>query len=170
MKVKRYTAVAILLALGPMLGSCSGFAGTVADNWPHWAGGMPADVPPRPGAPGYEEFIAHGEAVQEPTNSITSGPSGASDATTAGGVPVKFQQIPAPNATNQNATKESTQNNEAPPKKQVARAAKKPVQNTQVARAAKKTVQNAQAGNAPPVPVNDNQSSPNPGVGSGGLY
>src|ERR1700739_1612541 len=59
MNVKRYMVVATLLALGPMLGACSGFAGTVADNWPHWAGGMPKDVPPRPGAPGYEEFIAH---------------------------------------------------------------------------------------------------------------
>src|SRR5271156_5076756 len=127
MIVKRHIAVAILLALGPMLGSCSGFAGNVADNWPRWAGGMPADVPPRPGAPGYNEFIAHGQAVQDPTNSITSGPSGASE-TTAGGVPVKFQQIPAPTA-----TKEPAQNNEPAQKRQVARAAKKPVQNTQAA-------------------------------------
>jgi hypothetical protein len=26
---------------------------------------MPADVPPRPGAPGYGEFIAHGQAAPE---------------------------------------------------------------------------------------------------------
>jgi hypothetical protein len=26
---------------------------------------MPADVPPRKGAPGYQEFIAHGQAEQE---------------------------------------------------------------------------------------------------------
>lgn len=25
---------------------------------------MPADVPPRPGTPGYQEFIAHGQADQ----------------------------------------------------------------------------------------------------------
>jgi hypothetical protein len=152
MIVKRHIVIAILLTLGPMLGSCSGFAGSVADNWPHWAGGMPADVPPRPGAPGYNEFIAHGQAGADPTNSIVSGPSGASDATTAGGVPVKFQQIPA-----QTATKEPVQNNEPAQKKRTARAAKKPVQNTQAA-------------TVPPAAPNDNQSSPDPSVGSGGLY
>ncbi|MGN6749273.1 MAG: hypothetical protein ACTHJS_11835 [Xanthobacteraceae bacterium] len=26
---------------------------------------MPADVPPRPGTPGYAEFVAHGQAVPE---------------------------------------------------------------------------------------------------------
>jgi len=51
-----------LLGFGLNLASCGGF---VADHWPHWAGGMPADVPPRPGAPGYAEFVAHGQAVPE---------------------------------------------------------------------------------------------------------
>jgi hypothetical protein len=152
MIVRRHIAVAILLTLGPMLGSCSGFAGTVADNWPRWAGGMPADVPPRPGAPGYNEFIAHGQGGADPTNSIASGPSGASDATTAGGVPVKFQQVPV-----QTATKEPVQNNEPAPKKRTARAAKKPIQNTQAA-------------TTPPAAPNDNHSTPDPSVGSGGLY
>lgn len=50
-----------VLCLGLTLGSCSSFSGYVADHWPRWAGGMPDDVPPRPGAPGYEEFIAHGQ-------------------------------------------------------------------------------------------------------------
>ena len=127
MIVKRHIAVAILLTLGPVLGSCSGFAGTVADNWPHWAGGMPADVPPRPGAPGYNEFIAHGQAGPDPANSITSGPSGASETTTAGGVPVKFQQIPA-----QTATKEPAQNKEPAQKKRTA-ASRRTCQNSQAA-------------------------------------
>jgi hypothetical protein len=152
MIVKRHIAVAILLSLGPVLGSCSGFAGSVADNWPHWAGGMPADVPPRPGAPGYNEFIAHGQGGPDPTNSITSGPSGASDTTTAGGVPVKFQQIPA-----QTATNEPAQTKDAAQKKRTASVTKKPVPNTQAA-----TVPAAAPG--------DNQSSPDPSVGSGGLY
>jgi hypothetical protein len=152
MIVKRHIAVAILLTLGPMLGSCSGFAGNVADNWPRWAGGMPPDVPPRPGAPGYNEFIAHGQTAPDPTNSIASGPSGASDTTTAGGVPLKFQQIPA-----QTATKEPAQNKEPVQKKRPASAAKKPVQNTQAA-------------TVPAGPPSDSQSSPDPSVGSGGLY
>jgi hypothetical protein len=41
------------------LGACTPFAGAVSDAWPTWAGGEPKDVPPRPGAPGYEEFMAH---------------------------------------------------------------------------------------------------------------
>jgi hypothetical protein len=145
MIVKRHITIAILLTLGPMLGSCSGFAGNVADNWPRWAGGMPPDVPPRPGAPGYNEFIAHGQTVQDPTNSVASGPSATADTTTAGGVPVKFQQIPAPTAT------------------------KEPVAKKQAAGAAKKPVQNTQAGTVPAAP-SDSQSSPDPSVGSGGLY
>jgi hypothetical protein len=59
---KRLFKTAILLGLGLNLASCGGF---VADYWPHWAGGMPADVPPRPGAPGYADFIAHGQAKPE---------------------------------------------------------------------------------------------------------
>lgn len=49
----------LILGLGLLLGSCSSISGFVADHWPHWAGGMPSDVPPRPGTPGYDEFIAH---------------------------------------------------------------------------------------------------------------
>jgi hypothetical protein len=59
---KRLFKTAILLGLALNLASCGGF---VADHWPHWAGGMPADVPPRPGAPGYADFIARGQAKPE---------------------------------------------------------------------------------------------------------
>lgn len=59
MAPKRLITAATLLGFGLNLASCGGF---VADHWPHWAGGMPADAPPRPGAPGYAEFIAHGQA------------------------------------------------------------------------------------------------------------
>ena len=68
MFVRRFTAAAAVVCLGFGLGSCTQtpgqFSGYVSDHWPHWAGGMPDDVPPRPGAPGYDEFIAHGEAEQ----------------------------------------------------------------------------------------------------------
>jgi hypothetical protein len=57
--------IALVLGGGLMLASCSSFSGFVADNWPRWAGGMPADVPPRPGAPGYEEFIARQQGHRE---------------------------------------------------------------------------------------------------------
>ena len=71
MVVKRSIAAAVMLGAGAMLGSCAGatsedgFSAYVADHWPHWAGGMPSDVPPRPGAPGYKQFIAHGQADQD---------------------------------------------------------------------------------------------------------
>lgn len=54
----------IAICLGLLVGSCSSLSGYVADHWPHWAGGEPEDVPPRPGAPGYDEFIAHRQAGQ----------------------------------------------------------------------------------------------------------
>ena len=57
--IKRLFAATILLCACLALGACTSFSGYVADNWPTWAGGMPKDVPPRPGAPGYNEFIAH---------------------------------------------------------------------------------------------------------------
>jgi hypothetical protein len=58
---KRLFKAGILLGVGLNLASCGGF---VADHWPHWAGGLPADAPPRPGSPGYDEFIAHGQVKQ----------------------------------------------------------------------------------------------------------
>jgi hypothetical protein len=65
---------AIVLALGAVQGSCGSFPGYVADHWPHWAGGMPDDVPPRPGAPGYDEFIAHGQTGPDAGKSTTAAP------------------------------------------------------------------------------------------------
>jgi hypothetical protein len=52
-------ALVLLGFTGFLLGACSSFSGYVSDHWPTWAGGMPKDVPPRPGAPGYDEFLAH---------------------------------------------------------------------------------------------------------------
>ncbi len=57
--IKRLFAATIVLCATLALGACASFSGYVADSWPTWAGGMPKDVPPRPGAPGYDEFIAH---------------------------------------------------------------------------------------------------------------
>jgi hypothetical protein len=62
MAPKRLITAATLLGLGLHLASCGSF---VADHWPHWAGGLPADAPPRPGTPGYAEFVAHGQPVPE---------------------------------------------------------------------------------------------------------
>lgn len=80
--LRRFIKAAILFGFGLGLASCGGgTAGTsgaasgdrgsqladyVADHWPRWAGGMPDDVPPRPGTPGYDEFIAHGQTNPAP--------------------------------------------------------------------------------------------------------
>ena len=65
--IKRFLASTAALALALLLGSCGSFSGAVADHWPHWAGGEPSDVPPRPGQPGYAAFISHnGEARNDP--------------------------------------------------------------------------------------------------------
>jgi hypothetical protein len=61
MTMKRLGAAGALFGLAVTLSACSPFAGYVADHVPHWAGGLPPDAPPRPGAPGYDDFIAHGE-------------------------------------------------------------------------------------------------------------
>jgi hypothetical protein len=52
-----------LLAMG--LSGCAGinekFAAGVSDAIPAWAGGMPADAPPRPGTAKYDEFMRERE-------------------------------------------------------------------------------------------------------------
>jgi hypothetical protein len=60
--ITRLGALTIVVAVGFPLAACTSFSNTVSDHWPTWAGGMPPDVPPRPGAPGYDEFIAHQQA------------------------------------------------------------------------------------------------------------
>jgi hypothetical protein len=85
------------LCLG--LGACTPFAGVVSDAWPTWAGGEPKDVPPRPGAPGYEEFMAHQQHQDVAPNAAPNtaavpgataavAPTGAAPGTTAVAVPV----------------------------------------------------------------------------------
>ena len=79
--IKRLFALTMVLGACLALGACASFSGYVADSWPTWAGGMPKDVPPRPGAPGYEEFISHqqGNEAQAPA---PAGPAAAAPAPT----------------------------------------------------------------------------------------
>jgi hypothetical protein len=101
MTVERFITAAIALGLALSLASCGGgaseggFSAYVADHWPHWAGGMPDDVPPRPGAPGYDEFVAHGQASQDAMKPAASGAN-----TAAASAPPVFQTTsPAPAVT-----------------------------------------------------------------------
>jgi hypothetical protein len=70
MTAKQGIGAAIAVCLVLALGACSPFSGYVADSWPHWAGGEPTGLPPRPGSPGYAEYIAHGQPVQNPEAAI----------------------------------------------------------------------------------------------------
>jgi len=98
--VKSIVAPMAVLCLGLMLGSCSSFSGYVADHWPRWAGGMPDDVPPRPGAPGYEEFVAHGQPSNVAARPVATDvkPAAADVKTDAAPIPAQEQSANAPNA------------------------------------------------------------------------
>jgi hypothetical protein len=74
MTVQRLVAALLACVLGSTLGACVAASDFVADSWPHFAGGEPNDLPPRPGSPGYAAFIAHGQAVknaQTPPGGVT---------------------------------------------------------------------------------------------------
>jgi hypothetical protein len=110
MIVKRFITAAVVFGLGSGLAACAGegqFSGYVADHWPHWAGGMPNDVPPRPGAPGYDEFIAHGQSGQDAATPAAAGPGPVFETAAAAakptGKPARAAQVaPAKNKPAQN--------------------------------------------------------------------
>jgi hypothetical protein len=95
MIIKRFAAAATVLCLGLALGSCSPFSGFVADHWPRWAGGMPDDVPPRPGAPGYQQFIAHGESARDAGSTGAAGDKTDPQAVPAQGATAQTVSIPS---------------------------------------------------------------------------
>src|ERR1700677_2539738 len=72
--IQRFFAPTLVLLTGLALGSCASVSSTVSDHLPTWAGGMPKDVPPRPGAPGYEEFL-----VDQQGKDVTPGTAPAGD-------------------------------------------------------------------------------------------
>jgi len=89
--IKRLLTPTTVLGLGLALGSCGSVAGAVADHWPHWAGGMSNDIPPRPGAPGYDEFIAHDRAKTEATTPAAAGEKTDAQAAPSGNRPPNDQ-------------------------------------------------------------------------------
>lgn len=82
MRLKQCVAAALALGCALALGACSPFSSSIADMWPHWMGGEPSGLPPRPGQPGYEEFIAHGQSSQNPA-AMPAAPQQGSGGTTA---------------------------------------------------------------------------------------
>jgi hypothetical protein len=109
---KQVAGAAIVLCLVLGLGACSPFSGYVSDNWPHWAGGEPTGLPPRPGSPGYAEYISHGQPVQNPdaaggaaqsapavdtTQTVSQAPGGTVQKTSIFGGPQVATPAPRPN-------------------------------------------------------------------------
>ena len=69
MPSSRRLAVSIgLVMMACSLGGCGSIssfvAGGMADLIPAWAGGLPADAPPRPGSPEYEAYAKRHEQQQ----------------------------------------------------------------------------------------------------------
>ena len=60
--------IAALVAAGLSLGGCDSISASMADSIPQWAGGLPADAPPRPTDPKYADYLAkiNAKAVMEP--------------------------------------------------------------------------------------------------------
>src|SRR5471032_1443768 len=58
--LRKVAAAGLLIALGLVPGGCgsvnSTMSTTIADTLPQWAGGLPADAPPRASDPRYDEF------------------------------------------------------------------------------------------------------------------
>jgi len=93
MIVQRLCLVLLVLGLGPALGSCGSVAGVASDLWPHWAGGEPADIPPRPGKAGYEDYIAHQQGRPPPAQ-----PAEAAQPAVAAAAPPSASAPPPPAA------------------------------------------------------------------------
>ena len=68
MPVSRLAVLIGLAIMACSLGGCGSIssfvAGGMADLIPAWAGGLPANAPPRPGTPGYEEYVKNREGKQ----------------------------------------------------------------------------------------------------------
>jgi hypothetical protein len=92
MPVRAHHIAAILAVTlaGLALGACSSIneklSAGVGDTLPHWAGGLPADVPPRRGTPEYEAYMKERERKRlEPAanNANAAVPTAASPASSA---------------------------------------------------------------------------------------
>jgi hypothetical protein len=61
----RVSALIALAALASSLTGCgtinANLAAGISDYVPHWAGGLPADAPPRPGTAKYDEYMKERE-------------------------------------------------------------------------------------------------------------
>jgi hypothetical protein len=91
MMFRRLALMVMVTGLALGLAACANVSGYVSDYYPHWAGGEPHDIPPRPGAPGYDNFISHKgadsdasrEAFEQAKAARQANPQGTPQASTA---------------------------------------------------------------------------------------
>lgn len=64
--IRNSVAKTIIIGAALFLSGCgainSSLSGTVADSIPHWAGGLPPGVPPRPTDPKYAAYLKKSKA------------------------------------------------------------------------------------------------------------
>jgi hypothetical protein len=83
-RARHITTIAALALLGAAACGCSSInerlANGVGDNLPHWAGGLPPDVPPRRGTPEYDAYLQEKERkrLEPAANANASAPASSS--------------------------------------------------------------------------------------------
>jgi hypothetical protein len=71
--IRNSLSISMIIAAAVFLSGCgainSSLSETVADSIPHWAGGLPPDVPPRLSDPKYADYLVklQGKAVLDAT-------------------------------------------------------------------------------------------------------
>ena len=55
--VQRAAFFTVLLLILPFATACGSIGLFIGDAMPQWAGGLPAEAPPRPSDPRYEEYV-----------------------------------------------------------------------------------------------------------------
>jgi hypothetical protein len=85
-KSDRFNRLALLLVsmlIASQLGGCASTGPSMGEMIPQWAGGLPADAPPRPGTARYDEFMKERERRRQmPAIERDKLPPIGSDATT----------------------------------------------------------------------------------------
>jgi hypothetical protein len=78
-RAKREAIMRIVSMIGITLGSlllssCGSTSSFIGDHLPEWAGGLPADAPPRRGEPGYQTYMQQVDGDQNAPANATSPP------------------------------------------------------------------------------------------------
>ena len=97
-RLRPYAALLASALLASGLAGCSSIneklTNGVGDYIPQWAGGLPADAPPRPGSPKYDEFMRERERNRQLPADQRNKPNpndaqGASQGATQGAAPAR---------------------------------------------------------------------------------